>query len=340
MFQNMSFDTVNASLNRGNNAKSVKVSTFEQKNYLNTRLERGQDKKEIVIRLIPIDKDANTPFVFIHQHNVSVPKKIAASGWKNYICPVKSTYDGKENNTKCPFCEINHMAFEHYEPYLKMRNQGVKDTDLTQEQIADRQKWLDLSLANKANEGVIFRCIERGHENEGPKFCKTGISASKKNDIYNQIYELAQSRLSDGVDVYDLLHGRDLKIIINAVYENNQWTNKVSFKVVDVARETPLSTDETLMEKWINDEKKWTDVFAIKPYEYLKIVSNGKIPYYDKEQNIWVEKEDTEDSNNGSISNDIERAEREINGFEEPINPATVVTPQMPNNNSDNDLPF
>ena len=44
--------------------------------------------------------------------------------------------------------------------------------------------------------------------------------------------------------------------------------------------------------KWINDEKKWYDVYTVKSYDYMSIIAMGGIPVYDKELGKYVDKEE------------------------------------------------
>ena len=46
------------------------------------------------------------------------------------------------------------------------------------------------------------------------------------------------------------------------------------------------------MKKWIYDEKKWQDVFTCKDYDYLNLVSQMRVPWYDKKNGMWVDKEE------------------------------------------------
>ena len=41
------------------------------------------------------------------------------------------------------------------------------------------------------------------------------------------------------------------------------------------------------MIKWVNDEKKWSDVFVAKPYDYLSLIIDKKVPFYDKANGVW-----------------------------------------------------
>ena len=50
--------------------------------------------------------------------------------------------------------------------------------------------------------------------------------------------------------------------------------------VVDKGISTPLSTNEEEFNKWYYNEKKWDEVFTVKPYEYLKLVFNKTSSLY------------------------------------------------------------
>ena len=59
------------------------------------------------------------------------------------------------------------------------------------------------------------------------------------------------------------------------------------------------------MKEWIYDEKKWQDVFTCKPYEYLNIVAQMKTPWFDRDNNVWVDKEEF-DAANGKATADVD----------------------------------
>ena len=52
-----------------------------------------------------------------------------------------------------------------------------------------------------------------------------------------------------------------------------------------------MSEDIELRNKWVNDEKVWSDVFVAKPYDYLKLILDGEIPWFDNKINKWVKKD-------------------------------------------------
>lgn len=262
--------------NENSTRNSSKASTFNEKNYLNVRLEEGQTEKTLTIRLLPMDLETGNPFVKVHTHSVRVPKEVSPSGFKSYICLSKNKdIDHEKYGTKCPFCELNHNAYQ----------ESVKETDPIK-----KKNFQDISIANKARESIIVRCIERGKEDEGVKFWKFNIR-SDKTDPYNTILKLYQLRKESAEkkgkveNILDIYNGRDLNITITA-----EGTSAP--QIVDDSDRSPLSENEEQMKAWIYDEKKWQDVFSVKPYEYLSLVSQMKIPWYDREKGLWVDKEE------------------------------------------------
>lgn len=256
-------------------ANESRANAFNEKNYLNVRLDEqnGEKSKTLTIRLLPMDLQTGNPFVMVHTHNVRVPKEVSKSGYKSYLCLSKNKdIDHEKYGDKCPFCELNKTAYE----------ESVKETDPIK-----KKNFQDISIANKSRESVIVRCIERGKENEGVKFWKFNIRHDK-TDPYNTIINLYKLRKEEGeragqvLNILDIYNGRDLNITITEGTGAPQ--------ILDASLSTPLSRDEEQMKAWIYDEKKWQDVFATKPYEYLKIISQMGVPFYDKEKGKWVEK--------------------------------------------------
>lgn len=296
---NISLDSV---VNENEEPKPKKDG-FDVKNYLNVRLAEGEDEKTLTIRLLPMDLETGSPFAKIHVHNVKVPQEMVKPGekpYKTYICLNKTEgIDHERFGTKCPFCEMNYAA------YLE----STKETDPVK-----KKALVDASLAFKSQEAVIVRCIERGKENEGVKFWKFNIRVKDKLDPYNQILKLAKMReesakkkgeVNNILDIYD---GRDLNVTITS-------SEKSAPTIVDDSDRSPLSKDEELMKKWIFDTKKWQEVFTCKPYEYLNLVAQMRIPWFDKQKGMWVDKEEYEKehgANTSEINQEIKDAEAKI----------------------------
>ncbi len=273
---NITPESIVVSNDSSNNGRT-RSNTFNEKNYLNVRLDEknGETQKTLTIRLLPMDLETGNPFVKVHMHNVHVPKEVSKSGYKSYICLSKNKdIDHETYGNKCPFCELNQSAYQ----------ESLKESDPIK-----KKNFQDISIANKSNEAVIVRCIERGKEDEGVKFWKFNLRRDK-TDPYNAIINLYNMRKEEGeragqvLNILDIYNGRDLNVTIT---EGN-----AAPQILDASLSTPLSKDEEQMKKWIYDEKKWQDVFSTKPYEYLSLISQMKIPWYDREQGKWVDKEE------------------------------------------------
>lgn len=294
---NITMEAMDAEFSNSANRQKVKESVFDEKNYLNIRLDGNETTKDIKIRLLPIDKDSQTPFKKIHVHTLKVPKEISKSGWKSYICLEKTEGIDKEKyGNKCPFCELNREAYAHF----------AEETDPML-----KERWKKVSLDNKPNEACIVRCIERGAEADGPKFWK--FNTRKDNsDPKGQIMELYKTRLQESREegeeeenILDIRRGKDLKVTVSLAAESKDGKSRTSINVVDYGKNKPLSNNEDEMMAWVNDDKKWSDVFAVKHYDYLKIILDGDIPFFDKQSGKWV--------TNSQRTEDVQEKENDFN---------------------------
>ena len=310
-----------------NKSAEKKTSAFDAKNYLNTRLSDGETEKNLTIRLLPMDLTTGNPFVVVHTHNVKVPQSLVKPGekpYKTYICLAKNAdIDHERFGSKCPFCEINKNA---YAESTKTSDPMVK------------KNWQEISLANLSRESVICRCIERGKEDEGVKFWKFNLR-NDKTDPYHQILKLVNLRKEAAAkkgkveNILDIYNGRDLTITSTEGITSAP-------KVVDDSDRSPLSESEEMMTKWIYDPKKWQDVFTCKPYEYLNLVSQMKTPWYDRDNGVWIDKEE----HDGVYTEETAKANTEIAEARQNIKNMSTPTPQDDFFGSitlnDDDLPY
>lgn len=277
---NVNFDELVQIEQNQHTKKEQKTTNFDAKNYLDTRLKKGELKKEIKIRLLPNPNEPGfSPFIKVQTHTLSkLPEAISKSGFKSYICLENSNVDSEKFGKKCPFCELRRAAY----------NESVKETDPLK-----KKSLQELSISNIPRETVIMRVIERGREDEGPKFWKVNISR-RGDDACSLIKNLAERLHKEGLEngveenLYDSFKGRDIILTISG--SDNAKDNKTTITVTQALSQSPISKDEALMSSWIYDEKKWDDVFAVKPYEYLSIISKGDIPWFDRETGKWVSK--------------------------------------------------
>ena len=252
-----------------------KKTQFDTKNYLQARLGEKETSKTLTIRLLPITPDSVTAFQKIHMHTVRVNKEISSSGWKTFVCPIKNKKDGKLMGDKCPFCELSTKARE------------LKSNALDE---PTKKKYGDIEFLNRAKDMWIVRCIERGHEEDGVKFWMFPDNKQGKG-VLDQIMGLAEVRRTaakakgNDYSIFDLNNGLDL--IINL---KKGTDGKTAIQVLDGGLPCPLSDDFELGEKWIHDEKKWYEVYTVKPYDYMSIVAEGGVPVFSTEEKRYVNK--------------------------------------------------
>lgn len=327
-------------ISRNDSTALKPISTFDAKNYLNVKLnsEKGEKSKELRVRILPIDGESSTPFKKIYVHPVRVPKDISSTGFKSYICIEKTDgIDNEKYGHKCPFCELNREAYK----------KSVEATD-----PVDKDRYKKLSLAMIAKEACIIRLIDRSAEEDGPKFWKFNVKLDK-TDPKNVIKSLYKSRLEESREegeeenILDIYKGKDFKITISQSESrgednDNKNKNKTSVNIIDYGKNKPLSNDEETIKKWVFDPKKWNDVFSIKPYDYLAIIINGGTPWYDKETNKWVNKDDFDKSKKeviAKVDKEIEEADSKYRKDEMPKEDKSVINTVLVTDDDD-DIPF
>lgn len=243
-------------------------TTFDVKNYLQAKLGKDESQKTLVIRLLPFSPEGGTPFQKVYMHQVRVDKAVSESGWKTLVCPIHNKF-----GDECPFCATAQKARE------------LKQNATTE---AEKKKYNDIEFLNRAKEMWIVRCIERGHESDGVKFWL--FSHSKKNDgVFDKIYNIFQKRLNapKPCNIFDLNDGKDLEITL----ERNSL-NKTVINVIDSGERTPLSENYDEALAWINNPKKWNEVYTVKPYDYMSILVEGGVPIYNREKKVYMDKEE------------------------------------------------
>lgn len=307
-------------------SEKVEKAVFDSRNYLDFSIPEGQTSREITIRLLPVNPETKEFFQIVHLHNISVNKELNPnkSGKKAYMClGAKNTgIDHATYGSKCPICEAQQELW----------NQWHEETDEKKKKsLIESIKQLNI------REYCIVRCIERGKETDGPKFWRIPLRQDR-TDAYHKIILLGETRRNEGkeagqdINIYSIYNGRDLKITFT------EGTGAPT--IVDKSISTPLTTDEDLLVKWYYDEKKWSDVFSTKPYDYLKIAFEGEVPWYDKEHKAWVSKKDFERNKTiqeDNASKEIAHAESQFTA-EMPTTPLASNIPSVSEN--DDDLPF
>lgn len=257
----------------------TKKTQFNEKNYLQARLTDNETTKTLTIRLLPFSPEGGSPFKKVFMHTVKVNKEVSPNGWKTFVCPIHNTKDGSKMGDNCPFCETSSKARE------------LKSKSLDE---PTKKKYGDIEFLNKVKEMWIVRCIERDHEEDGVKFWLFN-SSKKKDGVYDKIMNLANRRAASAAkkgntySIFDLNNGLDLDITLTKTSDG-----KTAIQVLDAGSPSPLTEDFDLGMKWIQDEKKWYEVYTVKSYEYMEIIAMGGVPVFNKELNKYADKEELE----------------------------------------------
>lgn len=294
-----------------------------RKTYLDTRVPDGAKERKITIRLLPMNLTTGEPWVRIYTHSVKLTpeqQKFLHSKFKTYVCVRKSPDIDPKFGSRCPFCEFNSKSYN----------------DAQNEPDPNRKKSLiQQSLDYKAKETIVVRCIERGKEDEGVKFWKFN-TRKDLSDPYHSILNLYHQRAKEGADngmnvnILDIYSGRDLTITFKTGEPVPPPT------IIDAGISTPLSRDQELMRKWIFDEKKWQDVFPVKPYEYTSLILNERIPWFDNEKKLWVDKALVDGNLNQEMAladEGIRHSQEMFYGAARPVSVNVAPQPQTPPSN-------
>ena len=294
-------------------------TVFNEKNYLQARLANGEKTKEMTIRLLPFNQQETIPFHKVHMHTVRVSKEVSPSGWKTFPCPVKNKL-----GDSCPFCEMAEAAKE-------------KKKTATIEQ--EKKKWNEIEFTYSSKDMWIVRCIERGHEEDGVKFWLFPHS-KKQQGVYDKINNIAATRYKKGLtqgkinNIYDLNEGKDLVLTIS-----KDSMDKTQINIADDDSYTPLTSDFEKGLSWINDEKKWEEVYTVKTYDYMSVIVEGGTPVFSKEKNTYVNKEEAKKESDAAIDANLDRITVDYSKEPEQVFGTAVQTSSNSSFDED-DLPF
>lgn len=300
---------------------TVKPKTvFNEKNYLQARLANGEKSKELVIRLLPFSPDGGSPFHKVHMHTVRVNKEVSPSGWKTFPCPIHNKV-----GDKCPFCETSEQA-------RKLKQQATSEPE--------KKKFNEVEFNNSAKDMWVVRCIERGHEEDGVKFWLFPHS-KKGNGVWDKIMNIFQTRYNKALqqgkinNIFDLNEGKDLVISLS-----KDQMDKTVIQIADDDEKTPLSEDYEKAVAWINDSKKWEEVYTFKTYDYMSIIVQNGVPVFSKEKNTYVDKVEANAEAEAEIEANLTRVTVDLS---DPLAMAKEVFggPTITNSQIDeDDLPF
>jgi len=268
------YDPIEEQFNRIQASKSQdyqkkKNVEFNVKNYLNVRLAPGEKEKRITVRIVGTEGQ-ETPFTEVYMH-------YSPSLKKSYVCAKHTNGLSEKTEKTCPFCDIRDEAKE-------MQRKGNNE--------ATWAKFKDMYKQNTAVLSYVVRVIDRDDEDFGIKFWKFN------QNTYENIIDIYKNNKIDDINIFDPKEGKDIIITVKKKDNKNKITN-----ISAANKQTPLAKDEATIESLVNDEKVWTDVYGVKPYDYLDLLLNNKVPFFNKATNKWEEKKDIvshEDEDNDS----------------------------------------
>lgn len=268
-----------------NGTNTQKKNDFDAKNYLDTKLENGQNERTIKIRILPVSGEDGNFRIAVKTHNLKVSPRIAKSGFKSFLCINDPQVPDYNPSVKCPICEKAQYYFD--EANKCYQTDKVKSKALFKK---------GCSLKSKVT--YIVRVIERGKENEGVKFWRFNENTQGKG-IYDSLIALYKQRKSDmeeagdpNYNIFDLDNGRDIIINLKRT-ERSDGKEGVAVLITDQSLNKPLTQDIEQGNAWINDVKKWYNAYTVKSCDYLSIIADDMIPYFDKSVGKFVAK--TED---------------------------------------------
>lgn len=181
------------------------------------------------------------------------------------MCPATNYHeDGTRFGEKCPFCET--------------ADEARQAKYATQDEVT-KKKYSDVEFMYRPKDMWVVRCIERGHEEDGVKFWM--FPHSKKNDgvfdkmmnLYRQRNKTAKARGED-YNIFSLNNGQDLILTLSRTSDG-----KTSVQVVDEGVRSPLTQDYEQGIGWVNDTKRWEEVYTVKPYEFMAIICARRYTY-------------------------------------------------------------
>lgn len=294
-------------------------TAYNEKNYLQARLTNGETSKEMTIRLLPYSPEGGSPFHKIYMHTVRVNKEVSQGGWKTFPCPIHNHL-----GEKCPFCETAEQA-------KSLKKQAVSESE--------KKKYNEVEFSHQVKEMWVVRCIERGHEDDGVKFW-TFPHSKKGNGVWDKIMNIFQTRYNKAAlqgkkfNIFDLNEGKDLVLTLS-----KDSMGKTVIQIADDDERTPLSVNYEKAVAWINDGKKWEEVYTVKSYDYMSIIVQGGVPVFSKEKNTYIDKIEANIEAEAEIEANLTRSTVDLS------NPTQIFgNPIEVNGNNgsddDEDLPF
>jgi len=268
------------------------ISSIDQllDNYEDSQKEKGPiglDKEERKKKKFKITSDQET-FRFMkvdskfkyydeaHFHEIKIGKY------------TQKVYCLKNDGEDCPLCN-------KYDELIAKQHKGKKDS-LTEQQLADNDRFYKEAIKFKARKHFVFEGIDRGAEKEGKKIWLVKENL-KKDGVFDKLIPAIRAYNSGyGKDYTDNVDGVDM--IITSVQDTIMNSKQKYWKVTGInssGKPSPLHTDENTMQKYLKDKTTWREIYpkfqingVVEGAEVLQLIAEGNAPYWDEEAKTFV----------------------------------------------------
>ena len=155
----------------------------------------------------------------------------------------------------------------------------------------------ELAKNYRSRKFYVVKVIDRENEQDGVKFWRFKHN-TKGEGILDKIFPIFKNK----GDITDPENGRDLILTLSLNKSPNGKEYTIVNSIIPEDKE-PLHTDSKIANEWINDSLIWSDVYSIKPEEYLELIAKGEVPKWDNENKCW--KSDSEIVTNSTTSSNM-----------------------------------
>jgi hypothetical protein len=157
-------------------------------------------------------------------------------------------------------------------------------------------KSKELAKQYRSKKFYIVKVIDRDNEQDGPKFWRFKHNA-KKDGIFDKIYPIFQKK----GNILDINTGRDLTLFLTLTKSGN-GKDYTSINTIMPEDPSPLHTDESIAQSWMDDNLTWSDVYSKKGEDYLEMVAKGEVPRWDSVTSKWVSNSSSEETITGGTT--------------------------------------
>ena len=229
-------------------SKPQMTSEERMKQYLSIMLPKGAKSGEKRIRIVPTT-DGTSPFKEVFFHNIQIQGR-----WTKLYDPGKGS-DGKPSGERSPLNEVEEAL-----------------------RLAGDAQSKELARSYRSQKFYIVKVIDRDNEEDGVKFWRFKHNWRGDGPIDKIIPIMAKKG-----DVTDRNEGRDLTLMLQSVPLPGGRGEYTTVSTVMYDDPAPMHSDDETMDKWVNDERTWRDVYSQKPVEYLEAIAKGLDPVWDSE---------------------------------------------------------